>query len=505
MQKFASSSFSLDDLGTDGAWLCAKGPYLDFIAERCSYDPGLMIADPKNKDHPIKPGNATVVMLEQDHSSLNFASKEFKSCSDLQSYFMNDSASPQGPHPRRRIYIMEGLAQDYISVLGSQFFMNPSFFMRQERTCIWSNAFTPVSDSLPQPSLLEPHKSFMIDYCELRQFPQIIPNTAMFCKRTGRHVGMTPSRHEEKSTTGMLRRKCSFWSRETQSGGWDVVVLCDPQLQDAWNDSSTCATVPNSPFQGGYVDFLPINLTRDAHLTTPKHTRKSMLHDLVFYYTHHAHLIPPADWKLPVAASLFPKKIIAAHYLQLVAYIKAMLPSLELQLSSSWTNEQEQWRTLQTISRRCGDYCDNIEDILLSLGLPLSLPSSTAGSWMDSAKDYQYIRLRLESLKARADTLMAAMTGLASIAGNHQALDEAKRAKRLTLVGLVFIPLAYSTSLFSMTDNFAPGQSAFWVYWVVAVPLIIFTFLVAGVLDLVLDEAGKFSFHRLRRQKTNAS
>jgi len=196
------------------------GPYLDFIAERCSSDPGLKTADPKNIDHPIKPGNATVVLLEQDHGSLNFSSKEFKSSSDLQSYFSNEPKLQPNP-TRRRIYLVEGLAQDYVSVLGSHFFMDPSFFMRQERTCIWSNTFTPVADSLPQPSLLEPERSFLIDYCELRQFSEVMANTAVFCKRTGRHVGMTPARHMEKSTTGILRRKCSFWSRESEGGEWD--------------------------------------------------------------------------------------------------------------------------------------------------------------------------------------------------------------------------------------------------------------------------------------------
>lgn len=56
------------------------------------------------------------------------------------------------------------------------------------------------------------------------------------------------------------------------------------------------------------------------------------------------------------------------------------------------------------------------------------------------------------------------MTGLASIAGNRQALEESKRVKRLNLLALLFIPLAYTSSLFSMQDNYALNKQKFWVY-----------------------------------------
>lgn len=268
-----------------------------------------------------------------------------------------------------------------------------------------------------------------------------------------------------------------------------------------------------------------------------------MLHDLVFYFSHHSHLIPAPLWANPVTASFFMQKIVAAHYLQLADYIKAALPSLEMRLSTGWIEEEEQWRSLQTISRRCGNYRDDVEDTLLSLGLGLgggisegtgdegagaeavgagrvgvtaagavtgitaagpgavAVATATATAtprWIDPAPDFHYIYLRLKLLKARADTLIGAMTGLASIAGNRQALDEAKRSKRLTLVGLVFIPLAYSSSLFSMSNQFAPGEDQFWIYWVVAVALILLTFCGTWVLELVLNDEAEWSLRGLR-------
>ena len=63
-----------------------------------------------------------------------------------------------------------------------------------------------------------------------------------------------------------------------------------------------------------------------------------------------------------------------------------------------------------------------------------------------------------------------AIGGLASMSGNQQSLREARSTKALTLVGLVFIPLAYTAALFSMAGEFGPGGERFWVYFAVAVP-----------------------------------
>lgn len=219
------------------------GPYQKYIEALCGSDPGLRKADPNNKDGPLKKGNALVVLLDSpatgspDYSNPRY----FVNSTELREHL--ETPQQEG---RRRIYIMEGLAPDYVSVIGGHFYQHPCFFQKQERTCVWSNEFTPVSDALPQPSLLNPKKYFHLQYCELRQFNKALENRYYFCQRTRRHIGMTAARHKEESTTGILRRKISWWCRETALGGWDgmaptkqalrktdgllVVILCDPQL-----------------------------------------------------------------------------------------------------------------------------------------------------------------------------------------------------------------------------------------------------------------------------------
>lgn len=257
---------------------------------------------------------------------------------------------------------------------------------------------------------------------------------------------------------------------------WPVVILCDPQLEqlfpvprqyDAETEKKTEIenvenTLKNGPFQEGYSDFLP-PLAHDKIENAARHPHTSMLRDLVYYYTHRSDMLHEAEWNDPVTSGIYLKKIVAAHYLQLVDYIKVMLPSLELRLTTAWVEEQDQWKSLQTISRRCGNYRDDIEDTLLSLGYSLdgkpdSKCPSLSARWKDCEKDFQYAYFRLKILKDRADNLGSAMTGLASLAGNRQNLEEAKRVKRLNILALLFIPLAYTSSLFSMQTPYAPNN-----------------------------------------------
>ncbi|PSN59611.1 hypothetical protein BS50DRAFT_227299 [Corynespora cassiicola Philippines] len=501
-----------DSQGSTSAWLCDEGEYRKYIDLLSGSNPGLTTCDPNNVDtdgnvHVLKRGNACVSMLESPATGQpRFKKTTFRHSDDLRKHFSPSNYVKDG---LRRIYIMEGLAPDYIAILGGHFFMEPTFFLRQERTCVWSNDFTPTSDALPLPALLQPDRAFHLQYCELRSFNKAIENRYHFCKRTRRHVGMTPARHKEDSTTGILRRKVSWWSRPTENGGWDAVILCDPPLRELSPSpkqmtSSGPKDIPdddelkNMPFQNGYIDFLPYTDPKRA-LRIERHQHGSMLQDLVHYFENHSDLLSAELWKEPSTSSIFLKKIVAAQNMQLVDYIKAMLPSLELKLTTAWIDEQDQWKSLQTISRRCGNYRDDVEDTLLSLCFPLEGGKSRGNvNWWECERDFQYIYHRLGILKGRADTLMQSMTGLASIAGNRQNLEEAKRVKRLNLLALLFIPLAYTSSLFSMQDSYAPGNGQFWVYWVSALGVVAMTVAVTWIMDSALDDAAQWQLGPLR-------
>lgn len=50
-----------------------------------------------------------------------------------------------------------------------------------------------------------------------------------------------------------------------------------------------------------------------------------------------------------------------------------------------------------------------------------------------------------------------------------------------------------------MNDRYLPGTGLFWVYWVIALPLIILVFLVVAVINLGFDDEGGWSLERYIR------
>jgi hypothetical protein len=196
---------------------------------------------------------------------------------------------------------------------------------------------------------------------------------------------------------------------------------------------------------------------------------------------------------------------VASHYLQLVDFVRGILSDSQWPLSRQSdlgridaSSVEEQWCTLQSHTRRCSEYIEDVQAILLSLRFKVDdLIPKPPQNWMDCETDFRYIHKRLLMLKDRADALVDSMTGLAAIVGNKQALEEAKRSRALATIGLVFIPLAYTSALFSMSEQYSPGANYFWIYFAVSIPLMVVVFLSARISEY-LDGNSNWSFSNFK-------
>jgi len=98
---------------------------------------------------------------------------------------------------------------------------------------------------------------------------------------------------------------------------------------------------------------------------------------------------------------------------------------------------------------------------------------------------------------------------LASIPSNRQAyceqqlaleaarrsICEAKSSKVVMILGIVFIPLAYtSSSLFGMRSPYGPGGESFWVYFSASAPLILVVMTAYCVLNFGYTDDGIGAF-----------
>ena len=245
-----------------------------------------------------------------------------------------------------------------------------------------------------------------------------------------------------------------------------------------------------------------------------------MLEDLCFYWTNYASHLDVQDE--PAISTIFLKKIVASNYLLLIEYIRGMLSNLEWSLSRQHqdiseiqiTWAEQRWSDLQSWSRRCSEYCDNLESILDGLGITVSEDNANIDNdltspnteWTRSEKDFRLIQRKLIGLKRRSDTLISSLAGLVSILSSRQALKEATRSlqeaksvKVLTLLGMMFAPLFFTSGLLSMSADYLPGAPGFWIYVAVAAPLVGVVFVVVFLVGLGYDGNGDWSRKQWQR------
>lgn len=206
-----------------GRWLCTEGPYQDYIAMANGLSPGIEAPDPKNKHVSSRVGQSRSVLLEMK-SGNPWSLQAFNSATEIKLHFKErlKENSRESKESCYRIYILEGLAPDYVEAYGSYFFMDPRFFVRQERNDVWNleELNFASQDSSFLPCLRESNEYFCIKYPEVRQFGPKLKDWRTTCALTGRHIASIGFEGRLEGI-GVLNRKFSFWSKEGSNGCWD--------------------------------------------------------------------------------------------------------------------------------------------------------------------------------------------------------------------------------------------------------------------------------------------
>lgn len=225
----------------DGAWLCAAGPYLNFISHMNDVNPGIGLPDPKNEYIGYRVGQSRSVVLELK-SDVTWSCKPFQNALEVKGHLRErSSTSMQAANPRKRIYILEGLDPQYVEAYGSHFFMDPSFFIRHERNDLFNlkRSEFHIHDPPPLPSLKDPENYFRVKYREIRQFGPQLRDWRTTCALTGRHIAAIGF-EGKLDTIGSIARKFSFWSQKYADGGWDgmcsLLRVCE---QDEGNNMTS--------------------------------------------------------------------------------------------------------------------------------------------------------------------------------------------------------------------------------------------------------------------------
>jgi Mg2+ and Co2+ transporter CorA len=206
---------------------------------------------------------------------------------------------------------------------------------------------------------------------------------------------------------------------------------------------------------------------------------------LCFYLENYLTL-PGLTPETPDLVLLFARKIVASLYSRHLdhvhqAVIRSQVPMrrhsdfIGLDLATVEAN----WSSRQTLEKPLHQYCYDLEHILAQMRVPLQRPDlAQVTSWRDVHVDFQMLHHRFENARNWVSKINASITGLTGIVGNRQAfreqqlsLEAAVRTQNITTLGLLFVPLAYVATLFSMSGEYGPGGDRFWLYFLIAFPV----------------------------------
>lgn len=173
-------------------------------------------------------------------------------------------------------------------------------------------------------------------------------------------------------------------------------------------------------------------------------------------------------------SAIFLKKIVVSNWNVMLEFVWAKLSEFERALGNPEVRgtggQQEPLHQLAKIltdvslfRRRLLWYLDEVESSLRSEGIDINKESD------DEGKELLSVLKRLQGFKEKVESLTSVVTGMLSVRQADESQKQAKLVSRLTFVALVFIPLSFTASIFSMGADFLPGSSHFWVYFAAAV------------------------------------
>ena len=100
--------------------------------------------------------------------------------------------------------------------------------------------------------------------------------------------------------------------------------------------------------------------------------------------------------------------------------------------------------------------------------------------------DIEHISAQIGKFGSTLETMVPLVASMIQLVDSRRSMKEAIYVKRLTYIALIFLPLSYVATLFSMSDDFAIGSTGFKIYLVTAIPLL---FLVLAISSLPFRSA----------------
>ncbi|KAI1778285.1 hypothetical protein F4818DRAFT_292698 [Hypoxylon cercidicola] len=390
------------------------------------------------------------------------------------------------PKDATRLYVVEDLSRDVVELLGSKLDIDPLFFREHINDYTWYNARDPWVElpDLDMISRSRPH-FLRLAYMQPRYFKndesykKAISQAGLFnvLRRLDVDLEHTSLFDKEEAIIALVRSKVSLWIREASADQPAIgVLLIDPSIKEGY------------PLWRGYRPFK--NSPTPSNKTTFEAAPKtSLFEDLLFWIRQTSQEDVNAIQTNPRAMAFRALQIICAEWLTLTRYVTARLGQIEWEIErpdfrivkqdgNDTINFNTSLQKLHTWRRRLPLFRDMVSEAHTKLFPGDPGPGAGPGDCIGQLrKDFEIVARHINDLLSRTERIAAVATAVTAIEESRRAIEQNKALGRLTYLAVIFAPLSFVSSFFSMSENVAELSQTIWIYFCVAVPISALAFL----------------------------
>lgn len=508
--------------------------YGTLVEERCTRNPSLQsLHNFLSTPQPCGSNLERIVSVDVfrgENSKIPHSVQREVSPSLLANELRDDERLPEGDGEMLgQILLIENISQEAICTLGANLSIDPMFFASHLHSA-WRevDSQSPKFCQLPSQTKQQNfatffyHKSLLFPDLE-NQDCKLVPKSSnvrrkvvVFPGEKGRRVGLAQHccsvfvgrNRETKGWLGKcLRDHCTSVSSTTYLTFTFYIlglVLVDPPTKDEFvslrsDEQEVPVRTPNNPLFGRTEDFeRTTDGNKPTRLSGSPIAGQSMLTDLLESWQTLPEGFTPHTLTIR-ALSYYALRLVAAEW---VSYISLMCFCLR-QYDSPPSPGGAPASGTRTAAASTSKDLDRINCSLVSISSwPRRVNSSTIslrkcttfikhhaghsealdsarGQWEALQDDYEHLTHSLIQQGKQLEAAVPLVTAYLQLAESRRANLETKDVSRLTILAFVFVPLSFVSGLFSMNPDIGPGGSHFWLYFVVALPVVVLVLLVA--------------------------
>ncbi|KAF1849545.1 uncharacterized protein K460DRAFT_278748 [Cucurbitaria berberidis CBS 394.84] len=521
---------------------CASEPWIDRAATLCEEDPRQTYLELINTQlcwlfpefvrnlqaqSPHEREMSRTAVIEY-HDKTQSTQAVFKTSKELQCYLQTPTDGEENG-PRRRLFLLEDLSSSSIEVLGSHLRIPPTVFGAH-----WADPTNPTFN-YRNPLSRFSEDAFVVRYPSTQPIridasPDLQSTIYRYNSNVHRHIHCYdpkgPIIDQPKSYHAL-----SFWtSGVRKDGSWDSVLIVDPPVGDCVKslpdgvllkvdhssnehaysrmhsltpDFNTVSILPSDPgeWAQGWIhpqyysifdDILAVNESsqprvQDPRVSTEIARKLAICSFLTFLRRRILNML-----RLPANPRTTALHINRCDYLR--EFGEGVL--------SSWHHEL--FGFVVNVKYIMGIMAREAEDNVVALGLNRASTVDDLGAPQWEQDGWTAIQEHCAKIIAMAEAFLQSYLQFTSMQEAQAANRNAMSLARITNLTMVFIPLSTIAAIFSMSEDFMPGKSKSWIFWVAALPVLFVTFALTTESRSSIKRWWKLGQERCRKDRVKA-